>query len=194
MKRLLILFFCIFSIIAPILKAQQYEQTQVYCSKELKPFFYRLQTIPEVDALVKNILKDGPLSIKTNRHLSKKFGGYWNASDRTIYITKSKSAADMTSTLLFEMHNAVNDKQLEKLDNQAMHQSISRKDYIKGVECVEYQNAKATEALLNKGIRSRILSPECRWSVPSTFDEHFAAQQSTGHSAFIGETYDQYFR
>lgn len=195
MKKILILFFCVFSQISistiPLLAEQkQQQQAHVHCCKELEPLFLDLKQIPEVNELLEKILERGRLKIQFNKSLSKKFDGYWSPVDRTIYITKSRSAARMMTTILFEMHNAVDDAELEELDYLAMHRKLTKKKYIEAVERWEYKHARATASIINKGIHLGLLSRECYWPVSDTFEEHLAIQKSCGHSAHIGKMYD----
>lgn len=194
MKKILILFFCVFSQIAisttPLLSAQKQQQAQVYCCKELEPLFLNLKQLPEVNELLDKILERGRLKIQFNKNLSKKFDGYWSPVDRTIYITKSRSPSRMMTTILFEMHNAVEDAELQELDYLAMHRKLTKKKYIQAVERWEYNHAKATASIINKGIRLGLFSRDCYWPVSETFEEHLAIQKSCGHSAHIGKMYD----
>lgn len=164
---------------------------QVDCSPKLEKVYELVLEVPEVESLVDRILKKGPLQIEMNRHLSKQFEGYWDGDNRTIYITKTDSTAGKINTLIFEMHNAAYDDELERLDTLAKHGQISRPDYIRSVEFWEYQNAKKCAQILDKGIAMGLFPKECHWALSDTFEEHFRIQKKAGHSAHIGKMYDQ---
>lgn len=165
--------------------------SQVECSPKLEKVYELVLEVPEVESLVDQILKKGPLQIEMNRHLSKQFEGYWDGQDRTIYITKTDSTAGKISTLIFEMHNAAYDDELERLDSLAKLGQISRSEYIRSVEFWEYQNAKRCAEILDKGIAMGLFPRESHWPISSNFEDHFQIQKKAGHSAHIGKMYDQ---
>ncbi len=165
--------------------------SQVECSPTLKGIYEIVLEVPEVESLVDRILQKGPLQIEMHSHLSNKFEGYWDGENRTIYITKTDSKAAKISTLIFEMHNAAYDDELEKLDSLAKRGEISRPDYIRSVEYWEYQNAKKCAAILDKGIALGLFPKESHWKLSDTFEEHFRIQKKAGHSRHIGRMYDQ---
>jgi hypothetical protein len=139
--------------------------------------------------LIDKVLDEGPLTIATQYHLSENFNGYWSPEERTIYITPDSSHP--FSTLLFELHNAVKNEEFRQLDLLAYKREISRKDYIQRQEFIEYQNALETSALLDKGMEEGLFPPNVGWYPAMTFKEHFQIQKSCGHSAWIGEAYDE---
>jgi hypothetical protein len=159
-------------------------------ASELDSAYATLKQLPEVEALIERIEQDGPFYIEYNRYDSKKFQGYWSMEDRTIYITRGQSLAHTLTTLLFEMHNAVNTQTLDNYDRLAYNRQITRSEYIRAVELWEYENAKQTVAILNKGIEMGIFPKECHWPLHDNFEEHFNLQKSAGHSAYIGKMYD----
>jgi len=163
---------------------------EYYCAPELEDAFSLLRKMPQVNTLIDKIQEDGPIHIELNHHISKKFEGYWSPDDRTIYITPNHSKASNITTILFEMHNALNVQTLDYYDSLAYNQQISRNKYIRAVEYWEYTNAKATADILNEGIKMGTLPQECHWHVFNNFEDHFDLQKSTGHSAFIGKMYD----
>lgn len=196
MHKLLILFFCIFSTIqnpnpgsVSISNVEQ-KQHSLRCCETMKSILAKLKQLDEVNDLIDKILEKGPLSIEMNRHLSKEFEGYWSSSNRTIYITKNHNDGSLMTTLLFEMHNAVNDSELDRLDQLAAQRKLNRKQYIEAVERWEYENAKATTKILNKGIRMGLFPRDCYWPISEDFENHFRCQKSAGHSAHIGKMYD----
>ncbi|NGX59302.1 MAG: hypothetical protein KR126chlam3_00450 [Chlamydiae bacterium] len=188
----IILFFAFsslyFSTVFPKNRVEHVSKT--YCCPKLMEAFSLIRDMPQVNDLLSKILEDGPLYIRSNHHFTKKFEGYWSGNDRTIYVTKIHSKAVQINTILFEMHNAINDSELEHLDCLAYYGKINRADYIRAVEYWEYKNAKATAAILNEGIEAAIFPEECYWYLSDDFEEHFHYQQSAGHSAYIGKMYD----
>jgi hypothetical protein len=166
-------------------------QGQIYCAPELRPTLAKIRELPEASALIEQVLEEGNLRIQWNKSLTKKFEGYWSASNRTIYLTKSNNQANLISTLLFELHNALSNERFENWNDLAYCRQISKRQYVREIEFMEYENAKSTKALLDKGIRQKLFPSSARWYLHDTFEEHFRLQKQTGHSAFIGRAYDQ---
>jgi len=166
------------------------------CAPELQTTLAIVKQIPGADAVLANVLKEGHINIRVNDYLPSRFEGYWNPDNRTVYVTKldGTSKEVLIVTLLFELHNALRNNDLSKLDHLAQTGQISRKRYIEAVERIEYQNACATSALLEKGIEKKIISKRCHWPLSSSFKAHFAYQKTCGHSVWIGEMYDDLSR
>lgn len=165
---------------------------QLYCSSKVEEILKTIQKLPNANNVIQKVLSEGSLSIKINHCLSTKFDGYWSDSNRTIYLTKSKSTSkgNLINTLLFELHNASRNSDFEEFDQLAYHRKITKKKYIEAVEYIEYQNALATSALIEEGIALKIFPQDARWNLAEDFSYHFSIQKRTGHSAWIGEMYD----
>lgn len=189
LSKLLIIFFFLFANTHSVATSAN-QHIECYCAPQLQEAFSLLQQMPEVNALIDKIEKDGPFSIEMNRGMSKKFEGYWSPDYRTVCVTPNHSLAGNITTILFEMHNAANQSTLDYYDNLAYNREISRKDYIRAIEHWEYENALATAKILNKGIEMGLFPRECYWPVHDNFEEHFELQKSAGHSAYVGKMYD----
>lgn len=160
------------------------------CDSKLYPLLHRIQRLQETNTLIDQVLLEGPLYIKINRDLPTQFDGYWSSEERTIYITMQSKSSYLT-TLLFELHNAVRTKELEKLYDLASQKMIEKDKFIERVEYIEHQNVIATSSLIEKGIQQGLYPLNMRWEVDPHFDSHFAYQKQTGHSAWLADLYDE---
>lgn len=193
-KKLLLLFLFIFSsTISTFSYAKKptaiVSEKHLECAPELRGVLAKIQQLEEVNALIAKATKDGAISIERNRYYSNKFDGYWEGSSRTIYLSKTNPSNQIV-TLLFELHNAARDKDLEHIDTLAYQRKIKKKHYIEKIEYIEYENALATASLLKKGIKQGIFPSNSYWEISDNFSEHFAIQKSSGHSKWIGKVYD----
>ncbi|NGX38048.1 MAG: hypothetical protein K1000chlam2_01217 [Chlamydiae bacterium] len=179
----LVLFLLLFSSIA--------HSQELHCTPELKKVVERIEQLPEGKELIDRVLEEGDLHIVINQIYSKKFEGYWDASIRTIHVTKTPSDSAFISTILFELHNALRESDFEKTDQMAYQGSLDRNGYVKAMEHIEYENARATSNLLNKGIELGLFPYDSYWEVSDTFEEHFLVQKQAGHAAWFAKMYDQ---
>lgn len=169
------------------------EDNLLKCHSELRSAVERIQIIPEVEDMIAEVLKEGPLRIELNKNLPEQFQGYWESSNRTIYITKLGQSSDclLALTLLFEIHNAKRTADFAKIDHLASTRQIDREEFIENIEYIEYENALSTSHFLAQGVEKGLFQANCFWEVSNTFEEHLAIQKSNGHSEFIGQGYDQ---
>jgi len=195
LKKIFILFFFIFSTTITTFSyakkpSAYFAQNHITCAKQLQDVLAIIEELPEGKDLIQRVLKDGSISIKPNQKYSKKFDGYWEGSRRTIHLTASDRNT-LIGTLIFEMHNAIRDKDFEELDKKAYRGKISKKDYVEAIEYIEYENALSTKNILKKGIAKDIFPSSSYWNIPNNFSEHFAIQKSAGHSARIAKDFDR---
>ncbi len=198
MKKFIISILLIFS---PILPSLAYAKTGIgqtqhslRCCSEIRDTLDQIQQLEEVNDLIQEILKEGPLSIKINHPQAKKqFDGCWSGDNRTIYVTHSKNTPRglLLSTLLFELHNAKRNYDLQNLDREAQNRKIKKKNYVRAVEQLEFENVHDTTKLINKGKRLGVFPKNCYWNYPDDFEEHLQIQKSSGHSKWIADGYDQ---
>lgn len=166
---------------------------EVFCSKELKSCFAKIQQIPEARELIENIQNDGPISIiAKNTSLSNQFGAYWDREDRMICIALSKDTdeASIIGSILFELHNASVDGKFDELDELATRGQITKAKYVESMEYLEYVNSINTAKLAEKGIAMKVIPRGARLPTYDSFKEHFAAQLRSGHSDCFGQIYD----
>jgi hypothetical protein len=161
-------------------------------SPELGAPLKLLNRLEEGKQLIQLSEKEGSIHIKTAYLGTHASNAAWLPEERTIYINIStkRSEGSLLRSIVFELHNAISNKQFIEVDQLAYIHHISKEGYIEAIERIEYQNAVQTSHLLEKGIRLRLFPQDAFYPVAPTFAEHFYIQKSGGHSAFIGNQYD----
>lgn len=159
--------------------------TNICCDKKLKSTLATVQQLDKAHQLIDHVLKEGPLTIKVDKHFP--FAAYWEPATRTIGITPGENPI---YSLLFELHNAASQSTYDYYNDLAVHKKISKEEYIRTFEYIEYQNIYETSALIEEGIRQGIFSKECRTDYHATFEEHYRDQQVAGHAAWHGDNYE----
>lgn len=188
-QKLICFLLLLFSLVnSPV---QAAESHRLHCVKELQPTLETLRKLPEIEDLIQRILAEGPLTIQNNDRLSNKFEGYWDPYKRTILITKRAhtTEADRIMTMLFEMHNAIRTKDFEEIDHLAYHRKISKAEFVRESEYIEYENCLSTSRLLDEGIRQGVFPRESYWPVYDNFEDHFKLMKRTGHADWYATSY-----
>lgn len=193
--KILILFFLLFSPITYLAAQKSTEQVssfQVRSDSELEGVVNLALQLPEVQAVLDEVLKDGPIQVKKNKKYSSEFEGYWEDWTRTIYITKDRYSSNGTllSTFMHELHNAYRNSDLSYYNELARQHKISKKKYVRAIEYVEFLNARDSSRLLALGIERGIYPKDARWDIPEDFEVHYKIQRQSGHSAYIARSYD----
>ena len=153
-----------------------------------------IQKHPEAEQLMQEIQKDGPIRFAVHDHpVVRQFGASWDTLQRTILISPypERPEGEIIASILFEMHNASVSKQLVALEEKVQRGELSRQDYIRNVEYLEYLNSKRCAELAQKGIDRGLFPATARLPTYRDFDEHFYYQQISGHSEAVGRIYDQ---
>lgn len=171
------------------------QKNSIFCEREFQPILAKVQELPDAAKLVDHVLKEGSFHIEKNRHLSKQFEGYWSWTERTVYLTKTKMTgeADLISTLLFELHNAKTNGELDHLGLLASKRMLSKKGFVRAMEHIEYRNAKSTSSMLDAGIDLGLFPVSCYWPIEADFESHLAIQENSGHSKWIEDVYGTLF-
>ena len=166
----------------------------VSCAPELRSVWETIQKLPEARQLIQSVVAEGPLHVEVNRHLTTKFGAFWTGDARAILVNPPRPGNDRGETIgsiLFELHNALADRELTRLDEQAESGQISKQRYIEAVERIEYRNSINASRIARTGIVQGLFPATAHLPTYPTFEEHYRVQQEAGHSAWIGRTYDQ---
>lgn len=164
------------------------------CSPQLQDSLDTILKLPEVRDLISVIQKEGPFRFAVkNTHLSEKFGAFWDMNNRVICVGISPciSKGEIIGSMLFELHNALVNSQLNQLDDLVARRKISKEAYVEAVERLEYKNSLNASSLATKGIRLGIFPESAHLFTYSSFEEHYRIQKMAGHSAWIAKTYDQ---
>lgn len=188
------LIFCLCAISA--LTIHTVNGAEIRCAPQLKNSLNTIQKLSEARELISNIQKEGQISIALNDNGSEQFNAFWDPERRIIFvnITRESTPGSLIGSILFELHNAYINSKLNHLDQLAMQGRISKRNYVEGVERLEYQNSLATAKLAEKGIALGLFPANARLPTYDTFEEHFRIQKMGGHSAWIANTYDQLTR
>ncbi len=151
-----------------------------------------MRSLSKADELVTCVLQDGPISIEVNRTFSAQFEGYWDSDYRTIHVSKEQHSSNgaLLCTILFELHNASRNSDFNELYQRAATGQIDKRSYVRQMEYLEYQNARATSLLLNEGIEQGLFPESAYWPIADDFEEHLSYQKASGHSDWLGGSYD----
>ncbi len=175
-------------------RVQDYQGLKV--APALVPLVNKILLLPEMKKNMEYVLSEGPITIRCESKGTSGFNAMWNGTDREIIVNNSphRTEGKMICSILFELHNAKTDRTFMSLINSACRGTLSKAQYVEGVERMEYQNALEASTLLNKGIRQGIFSYDSYWPIARTFNEHFSIQKRMGHSDFIAQSYDNFVR
>lgn len=187
------LFLGIALLISSAVFALDYRSTHVPCAPQLQESFHLIQQLPEVRALIQEILKEGPIQIEVrNTELSNTFGAFWDSQDRSVCIAihPQTSKAEVIRALIFELHNASVDSKFAYYNHLAFEGRISKEDYVRSMEHLEYLNSKNGARIASKGIESGLFPKDAFMPTYRNFEEHFAMQKWSGHSNCFYENYD----
>lgn len=162
------------------------------CSPELQPALKQLYSLQETRQIIQQVEATGAFKIQAARLGKQEANAAWSCMERTIYINLSnpRSQGSLIRSILFEMHNALSQKEFDRLDSLAAKRALSRDHYIQAVERIEHQNALKTIALLEKGRAVQTFSMDTHWPILKNFEEHFAVQVQSGHAGQVGQLYD----
>lgn len=119
------------------------------------------------------------------------FDGATNIKTGTITINEKDSKCNQIETLIFKLANLSRKKDFDKLDNDAKAGKVSRKDYIRGSEKIEYENMqtilKATDSCKEKwGCKNHTFSFE-GFRGAKSFDDYYKNYLAKSHKDFYGK-------
>mgnify|MGYP000305304383 CR=1 FL=1 len=190
LKKIIIGFFIFISCFAITYAAGD----SIRCSPELQNSLNLIRKIPDAQKLLASIQNAGPISIVVTRsNLSQQFGAYWDPDLRIISINPAahSSEGELIGSILFELHNASNTSRIDHIDHLASTGKIDRENYIMAMERLEYENSISAAQIADKGIQAGIFPRSARLPTYSSFQEHYYYQKLGGHSAWVGNVFDQ---
>lgn len=179
---------------APIIASENVALSPIDCAQQLRPVLKKILSIDEARKLIADIQKEGPIHLRLSNHpLSRQFGAFWDIDERAICISMSaiKSEGDLIGSILFELQNAAVNTKLENLFDKAAAGTITRENYIKSMEYLEYENSIRAAAIAQKGIDQGRFPRDARLHTYGSFEEHYHFQKKGGHSAMVGRSYDE---
>ena len=192
MRKIIVLFFIIASMNHNWTWAElAKEDSPLFCDEEFQEIFSLIQNLSEVNCLIDRTLQDGPLYILKNDLYPQTMTGFWQPYHRTIYLTKmlQTTAETLIITLIFELHNAARNNELENIDSAVCRHEFDKDQYVEAKECIEYQNVISTHQILKIGRDSGLFSSECDEPYFPSFQDHLQYQKEMGHSAFFEKRY-----
>lgn len=163
------------------------------CAEELKGYLESILKLSEGRELIAAVQREGSIRIAVNRIQStQQFGAFWDMDRRTIFVNRirGRTEGELIASILFELHNAAADAELNLLDRKAREGRITRRAYIEAVERVEYRNSHQASQMSVQGIKKGAFPETAYLPVYPSFEAYFRVQQQAGHSAWIGRTYD----
>lgn len=165
-------------------------------SPQLAPSVKMLYELEQTRHLLDQVEIQGGIAIKAVNLGHNASNAAWMPDERTILInfSRKRSQGSLLCSLIFELHNAVTQKQFDYFDRLAVQGQISKRKYIEEVERLEYTNALKTVQVLKLGVGSQVFPKDTFWPIPSTFEEHYQIQIESGHSQLIGNLYDDLAR
>lgn len=161
-------------------------------SPELNEAMQSIYCLKESHELIAQIEREGAISIMWTRKELANTNAAWVPDLRTIYINgvQKRTKGSIIRSILFELHNALSDRDFSYYDTLAEQRKISMNDYVEAIERIEHRNAMKTIALLEKGIQKTIFPNDARWYIPSDFSRYFAIQIESGHATAIAQVYN----
>lgn len=183
--------FCLLFVLSFVFISSVYNNI---CSPQLVSSVKQIEKVPEGQQLLAAIQREGPLNFSVLKsEATDAFGAAWDRETRTIYInlTQHPTRDSIIASLLFELHNASTDSKYNHLNYLASTGQIDKKNYVRSMEYVEYENSLKTAVLADKGIAMGLFSREARLPIYGSFEEHFHYQKIGGHSAWMAMAYDE---
>src|ERR1700722_6964443 len=136
-------------------------------STELNSPLRTLYKLEETRQLLNQVENAGGVTIKAAKLGVSASNAIWLPDERTICInlSKKRSQASLICSLVFELQNALNQKQFDHLDLLAMQGRITKTKYIEAVEHLEYTNALKTVEILKRGVDQHVFPSDTHWPI-----------------------------
>ena len=163
------------------------------CKCNLQAALHLIYHFPAGKEVITQAEAKGPISIY-HAPFESISNAMWVATSRSIIVNSNhpRTFGQLVRSIFFEMHNAIANEQFAELDHLARQRLISKYDYIKAVEQLEYENAYKTAKLIDQAIREGYFPQDAFWPISTDFDTHFELQKRCGHSDWIAADYDSY--
>jgi hypothetical protein len=158
----------------------------------LKRAAQKIETFSESRHLLKEIEKEGLIKLEFRPLGKGPFHACWIGEIRTILLNSSNSWTEgqIISSILFELHNAKQDKAYDRLNTLALKRQITKDQYVETIEHLEFDNSIMTKNLIDAGIKNGYYPKDANLLVYKNFEEHFYWQLKLGHSALMARQYD----
>ncbi|MBA3237871.1 MAG: hypothetical protein H0T62_05910 [Parachlamydiaceae bacterium] len=175
------------------LHSAPFKNISVRIDPELAFSLEAIQALPEGKALLSRILTEGPLTIAVGKNdVVRDFSACWDSDSRTILIGlfSRPTRGEVIGSLIFELQNALVSSQFDKLNEKVTRGKLSKVEYIRAMEYLEYVNSINASKLAKIGIQKGLLPKSACLPTYKNFEEHFYYQKVSGHSDIIGWNYD----
>lgn len=126
---------------------------EIIYEPKLRPYVYNVIDTEPARELLNKVLADGPINILLGDDSDAPAGGKWIADGREITINKSEHPDRKLGHLLFEMANALQAKEQLQLQQDSSEGKVSREDYVKRWEEIEYNTAKIFSSTIQRCIK-----------------------------------------
>ncbi len=193
MKKQMLLNFFILAIFSTLSLFSAPPKGKLNVDSKLSQYIKTIQAFPEGQKLISNILTEGQLNIQVaNNEVARNFKACWNQDSRTILICLSTNPpkGEVIASILFELHNASVTSKMDNLDQMAQCGRISKPDYVRSFEHLEYLNSINTANITKIGIEKGIFPKNALLPTYKNFEEHFYYQKISGHSDVIARNYE----
>lgn len=162
------------------------------CSQDLGVTVNTLLGMPEARKILTLVEQEGPIKIQWGRFHHSGSYAMWKGDERTIVLNAAKDWTEgkKIRSILFELHNALANREFYQIDLQAAAGKLSKWEYVEKVERLEHKNVLKTVSIIQKGIKMQSFPQDTFWAVETNFGRHFKIQQETGHSQLIAQMYD----
>jgi len=149
-----------------------------------------LRSMPECRPIIEQVSRQGGFSLVSKSYTP--FEAQWNSDTRAVEIdlNKHRNFGHIITSVLFELHNALTDRELQRLYELARNKTISKDMYVRMIEEIEWKNWQATCKLLELGRERGIFPKEAFLPAFSSFSEYLRLQNEAGHSQYHSESYD----
>lgn len=160
---------------------------------ELKKAVDAIESFSEGKEFLNYCQSNGKIDLKWKNLGTNQSTACWIGHERVIILNASREFTEgrKISSILFELNNAITHNEFIHLNKLAFENKITKNEFVRTVEMLEYKNVLKTRQLLEKGVELGIFPSDCLIPIAPNFEEHFKVQISSGHCEAIAKQYEQ---
>lgn len=149
-----------------------------------------IRELPECRPLLAKVEQEGGFRVIENP--TAPFDAQWNPNRRTIEVNSRNhsSFGPIIVSILFELHNAVNNDRLKHLQDLARERSLPKDRFVRKIELREWKNWESTCHLISIGREKRIFPKDAQAKSFRTFFNYLTIQEQGGHIQYHAHHYD----
>lgn len=176
-----------------LINAAQLETSFAYYPEELAEAIQALELRPEMDEISTLFNGKKKITILYMPMEGEELEAFWDGGARQIRVNSNNDPAlgRLIGTILFEFHNAKNNHKLVYITQQAIDGKITKEQYVRSVEELEFNNARQTYEILEKGIADGHFPKSAHWPLYNNFEDHYRVQQLMAHSDWLANYYNR---